>query len=356
MWHKNILERKYLIYQYVRIGVICALIYGFIEYFVDKNSDNPDLLIPLLIRASCAGALIMVTAAIFEITYRRFLSSRTFLFLLITRSIVYTIIITFWMIIINTVWLFISRGFSFWEGLVDYITDESYLFNLTFIFILMIIVLAINQINSLNKKGALGNFLLGRYNVPKGVDRIFCFADLKNSTGIAEHLGHLKYAAFLKDYYADVSYAIERCKGEVYQYIGDEVVIIWNYEIGTANQNCLQCFFKMKAEVEKRQDYYKQTYGFVPLFRTGMHCGPVTVTWVGGKRKEILYLGDVLNTAKRIQDSCKRLEQDYLMSKDVLDLFSDPSDFEFRFIEESILRGKEESIQIFTVRGVTPAG
>jgi hypothetical protein len=44
------------------------------------------------------------------------------------------------------------------------------------------------------------------------------------------------------------------------------------------------------------------------------------------------------------------------MSKDVLDLFNDPLDLEFRFMEESILRGKEDSIQIFTIRGVTPAG
>lgn len=355
MWRQTIIERRFLIYQYVRIGVVLALIYAVIEYFVDKNSENPELLLPLLIRAAIGGALVMLSAAIFEIMYRRVLSKKTFLFLLVSRSVVYTLIITFWMVVINVIWLFLSRGFSFWEGLIDYITDESYVYNLSFIFILMIIVLTINQINSLNKKGALGNFLLGRYNVPKGVERIFCFVDLQNSTGIAEQLGHLKYAAFLKDYYTDVSYAIERCKGEVYQYIGDEVVIIWNYGVGTANQNCLQCFFGMKAEIEKRKDYYNRTYGFVPLFRAGMHSGRVTVTWVGGNRKEILYLGDVLNTAKRIQDSCKRLQQDFLMSKDVLDLFIDHSTLEFRFMEESILRGKEEAILIYTLQENTTA-
>ena len=313
MWRQKIIDNKYLIYQYVRIGLVGAFLYAIVEYYVDKQTAYPELFIPLLIRALLGGSLIMFSAALFEITFRRILSTGTFLFLLAIRSFFYTLIITFWMIVINTIWLYLSRGFSFTEGLFDYITDASYLQNLSFIFVMMIVVLTINQVNSLNKKGALRNFLLGRYNVPKEVDRIFCFVDLKNSTGIAEQLGHLRYASFLKDYYADVSQAIERCQGEVYQYIGDEVVISWSYVTGTADQNCMQCFFQMKKEIEKRKEYFEGKYGFFPQFRAGMHGGRVTVTWVGGKRKEIMYLGDVLNTSKRLQEGCKLCKKVYTL-------------------------------------------
>ena len=349
MWRQNLIENRYLIYQYVKVGVFFALIYAFVEYFVDKSSENPELLIPLIIRACIGGAVVMFSAAIFEISFRRLLARKTFLFHLMIRSLVYTFIISFWMITINIIWLWISRGFTVGESFYDYVTDQSFIINLSTIFFLMVIVLTINQINSLNKKNALRNFLLGRYNVPKEVDRIFCFVDLKNSTGIAEQLGHLKYASFLKDYYADISHAIERCKGEAYQYIGDEVVIVWDYNVGVKNKNCLQCFHAMKTEIEKRKKYFEITYSVFPEFRGGVHCGRVTTTWVGGTRKEIMYLGDVLNTAKRIQESCKRLKRDYLISKSVIALFDDPDSIKTQYLEETTLRGKEEKVELYTL-------
>ena len=73
------------------------------------------------------------------------------------------------------------------------------------------------------------------------------FLDMKSSTTIAESLGHVKYFEMLKEYYSDLSDPIIKYSGEIYQYVGDEIVVSWKLKNGLQNNNCIQCFFAMKA-------------------------------------------------------------------------------------------------------------
>ncbi len=58
--------------------------------------------------------------------------------------------------------------------------------------------------------------------------KIIMFLDLTSSTTIAEKIGDYKYSAFLRDFFYDLDEIIAETKGAVYQYVGDEVVILWN--------------------------------------------------------------------------------------------------------------------------------
>ena len=60
---------------------------------------------------------------------------------------------------------------------------------------------------------------------PKDEKRIFMFLDLKSSTTIAEEIGHRRYFEFISDFIADVTTPILNNHGEIYQYVGDEIVI-----------------------------------------------------------------------------------------------------------------------------------
>jgi adenylate cyclase len=53
------------------------------------------------------------------------------------------------------------------------------------------------------------------------------FVDLLSSTTIAEALGNEKYHNLLHDFYADITNPIIYNKGEIYQYVGDEVIVSW---------------------------------------------------------------------------------------------------------------------------------
>ncbi len=163
----------------------------------------------------------------------------------------------------------------------------------------------------------LKNFFTGKYHTPKEEERIFMFLDMKSSTTLAETLGHVRYFELLEQYYNDLADAIIQNWGDVYQYVGDEIVITWPKKRGIVNNNCIDCFYDMKRALQVKKDRYMKAYGYAPGFKAGLHMGTVTTGEVGALKKEIVYTGDVLNTTARIQSLCNETGKELLVS-DVL--------------------------------------
>jgi adenylate cyclase len=195
--------------------------------------------------------------------------------------------------------------------------------------------------------GIMINLFSGKYHQPRQENRIFMFLDMKSSTTIAEKLGHTRYFELLKSYYNDLSDAIIQYEGEIYQYVGDEIIISWTMEKGIANTNCLRCFCAMKKDLEKRSSFYLKHFGVQPFFKAGLHCGEVTAGEIGALKKEIIFTGDTLNASARIQSLCNRYEVDILLSEDLVHAL--PTQFELKSLGKNELRGKEKSIELFTV-------
>lgn len=161
------------------------------------------------------------------------------------------------------------------------------------------------------------NFFTGKYHRPKEEERIFMFLDMRSSTTMAETLGHVQYFELLQQYYDDLADAIIQNWGEVYQYVGDEIVITWTKQRGIVNNNCIDCFFDMQQALEVKKEHYIKAFGYAPTFKAGLHLGTVTTGEVGALKKEIVYTGDVLNTTARIQALCNETGKELLIS-DVL--------------------------------------
>ena len=172
---------------------------------------------------------------------------------------------------------------------------------------------------------------------------------MKSSTTIAEQLGHIKYFEMLKEYYSDLSEAIIQYSGEVYQYVGDEIIVSWKYETGIADNNCIKCFFAMKKDLAKRADWYYKKFGVRPTFKAGFHFGEVTTGEIGVLKKEIIFTGDVLNATARIQALCNNYEVDLLLSEDLVKSLDLGSEFQVRSLGENELRGKKETIELYTI-------
>ena len=164
--------------------------------------------------------------------------------------------------------------------------------------------------------GNLGRLITARFYTPREVQRIFMFVDLRDSTGIAERLGHLRYSSFLQDCFQDFAIVDEYC-AEIYQYVGDEAVISWSLEKGTKSHNFLAAFFAYKRLLKSRSEYYLKKYGIVPYFKAGLNSGPVVVTEVGAIKRELSFHGDTLNTASRIQGKCNELGAQVLIPENL---------------------------------------
>lgn len=235
------------------------------------------------------------------------------------------------------------------DKLYDFLFSLEFASTLVSIAFSLFVSLFYSEISENIGHGVLMNFFTGKYHQPIEEKRIFLFADMKSSTSIAEQLGHIKYFELLKEYYSDFSDAIIRHSGEVYQYIGDEIVISWKYEDGIKNNNCINCFFAMKEALKKKADWYSVTFKVMPTFKAGLHLGEVTTGEIGALKKEIIFTGDVLNTTARIQGLCNTYDVDILISEDLINELQLGSAFQIKSLGKNELKGKEEGIELYTV-------
>lgn len=207
----------------------------------------------------------------------------------------------------------------------------------------------IRQVDTKFGPGNLFNMLIGRYQSPKVEDRIFMFLDLKNSTPYAEKLGHLKYSRMLQDCFRDIARVVNKYSADIYQYVGDEIVLTWKSERGLSNLNCLRLFFSFRDTLVSRSNYYINKYGIVPEFKAGLNCGHVTVAEIGSFKREIAYHGDVINTASRIQCQCNSYGKKLLASGQLIKRLSGLNGYDVEFTASARLKGKKLPVEIYSV-------
>lgn len=206
------------------------------------------------------------------------------------------------------------------------------------------------QINDKFGQGMLSSFISGKYHRSRKEERIFMFVDLIGSTTIAEQLGNDMYYKLLKDFFADITDSIIYNGGNIYQYVGDEVVISWKCGEKTIRDEFLNCYFDMRKQIDAKREKYESNYGLVPDFKAAVHFGAVTVGEIGIIKRELTFSGDVLNTASRMLGYCKEYEKNILISEKLKDyLASTNGQFDFSRMGEQLLRGKSEKTGIYTV-------
>ncbi|MEM7550808.1 MAG: adenylate/guanylate cyclase domain-containing protein [Bacteroidota bacterium] len=229
--------------------------------------------------------------------------------------------------------------------LIEFNSIIPYLFWLVVVIITMIMLL----VNDKYGPGVFKKFLLGKYFEPTREERIFMFLDLRSSTTIAEKLGESKYFNFLKDVFKYSTPPILNFKGEIYQYVGDEIVISWPLKNGLENQNCINCFFEIQKVLDKKNFYFKDHYGIMPEFKAGLHTGKVMTGEIGLVKREIAFSGDVLNTTARIQSKCNDFKVNILLSKDLINLL-DVKILKIKLTElgQISLKGKSNEVSLYT--------
>jgi adenylate cyclase len=236
-----------------------------------------------------------------------------------------------------------------WERLGAYLTSLTHLSTSLQLAVALGVSLFYAEVSENIGHGVLINLVTGKYHRPTEETRIFLFSDMNASTSIAEKLGHVRYFELLKEYFADMSDAIVSQSGEVYQYVGDEIVVSWGLQAKGDAAACVRCFFAMKRDLAKRAGWYRETFGVVPTFKAGMHCGSVTTGEIGELKKDIIFTGDVLNATARIQALCAELEVDVLISGQLASHLDLEPEFQFEPLGSRDLRGRDEMVELFTI-------
>ena len=267
---------------------------------------------------------------------------------LFIRTLLYSLLICTILTLVLSVEISYAEQIIYSDALLQYIKSplfqRDYLFSISIVFLILFIIQIIQLIGRAN----FFRLIFGVYHKPREVYRIYMFLDLKDSTEIAEKLGNRTYSNLIKDFFFDISDAIILYKGEIYQYVGDEIVVVW--PIDYSNSACILCFFKMKEIIEDKKDMYKSKYGVEVQFKAGIHAGKVIVTEVGKIKKEIVYHGDVLNTTSRIEGKCNELNQQLLISEDMLSHIPPENDFIIEEEGQIELKGKSQKLRLYGVQ------
>lgn len=277
-----------------------------------------------------------------------------FRYVILKRTAFYIGLISFATLLVLFVFDSIEKDLSIWSAIRSrYVLNFlKYDFIIIFFFSVLVsfIINFFRQIIRVLGAKVILNMLIGRYRRPSAENRIFVFLDLKSSTEIGENLGAAVYSELLQDFFMDIANPVEETAGEIYQYVGDEVVLTWKIEEAEKNDNCIDCFFMIRDKVQSRKSYYADKYGIVPDFKAGIHAGKSIVTEVGDLQKEIVYHGDVLNTASRIQKECNNLNASLLVSNALVNQIEiDENKYKVESIGYFFLKGKTRGIELLSV-------
>lgn len=356
-------KAKYNISRIAPFGFIwlaCGWVFLINDLSLTRNGNlNPEtditITLPVFVFASLAMFILGILIGTMEVLFfynrfrgRNLLAKFGIKFLIYVGILFITIMITY--PIAGAIESGVSPlNYDVLQKLLRFLTSMTFLSTSIQLAIELFLSLIYSSISENLGHNVLRNFFTGKYHTPKVEKRIFMFMDMKDSTSIAEKLGHVKYFDFLQQYYELFSDPIINHQGEVYQYIGDEIVITWDFESGVTQHRCIHCFYEMKKSLQSKRAFFLKEYGVFPDFKAGMHVGDVTTGELGALKKEIVYTGDVLNTTARIQSLCNKFENDLIISKDLVHACSKSSDFLSVHLGNSALKGKSYSIDLFSI-------
>jgi class 3 adenylate cyclase len=200
----------------------------------------------------------------------------------------------------------------------------------------------------------LTNLMLGRYHRPVREERVFLLVDIKGSTALAERYGDERAHAVIASVFFDIDQPILEHGGEVYGYVGDELIASWPLAEGVQDARCLRCLEAIEATLAARAGHYRRALGVAPEIRVVLHAGPIVAGECGDAKLSIVYLGDTLNTAARIEETAKTLGHDILISNDLLARLDVPTSMRVEPLGPIALRGRAQPILLHALRPAAP--
>jgi len=190
------------------------------------------------------------------------------------------------------------------------------------------------------------NFVTGRYHSPVEENRFVLFVDIAGSTGLAERLGGVGIHRFLDRTFRVLTLAVVDYRGEVLDYVGDEVIVTWPERGGAIDCRPLRCFVVMRDELQRASSQFEQEFGVVPRIRGSLHFGPVIVGEIGDVKRAIVFNGDVMNTAARLEELSRKVDGGFLASRAAMERFKSDPPFTIRDLGRLPIRGRADGIDV----------
>ncbi|MBR9998683.1 MAG: PAS domain S-box protein [Cyclobacteriaceae bacterium] len=148
------------------------------------------------------------------------------------------------------------------------------------------------------------------------------FCDIRSFTSISERLNPNQIVNFLNIYYSMMSEVINRHKGVINQFVGDEIFVSFGAPIPIPDPEvaAVRCALDMVSKLNEINDRLRSMIQENVVTGIGINYGPVIAGNLGSDdRLSYSITGDAVNTAKRIESLTRNLPNAILISESIYD-------------------------------------
>lgn len=222
---------------------------------------------------------------------------------------------------------------GFWEAVI-FSAVMSLVLNLVF------------AITNIIGRNTLLSLVIGRYHAPVEENRFVLFVDIAGSTALAERLGGLGIHRFLDKTFRTLTGSVVDYRGEILDYVGDEIIVTWREKSGAIDCRPLRCFLAMRETLERLQSRFESEFGAAPRIRGSLHFGPVIIGEIGDIKRAIVFNGDVMNTAARLEELSRDVDGGFLASQAAIARFKAAPPIPLHALGVRDIRGKSDGIAV----------
>ncbi|MEL6652973.1 MAG: response regulator, partial [Bacteroidota bacterium] len=170
------------------------------------------------------------------------------------------------------------------------------------------------------------------------------FSDIRDYTVLAESLSPEDTFRFVNAFVGRMGPVIKNNGGFVQQFLGDGIMSVFQHhpedslKAAIGMQQTLIAYNKQRAALKRR----------LIQVGIGMHTGPLIMGIIGDNlRADTATISDTVNTASRMEGLCKYFGASIILSEAVYRQLKQPEAYQFRWIGEVQVKGKQEPIQTY---------
>jgi class 3 adenylate cyclase len=195
----------------------------------------------------------------------------------------------------------------------------------------------------------------------KSRDVTVLFSDIESFTTICEKISPQVVLSVLSTYFAIASEVISGFNGTLLEFIGDGLLVCWNAPATVQNhslkaiQACVEMQNRCRLLSENDGNWTEalRLVGKTHLrVRMGVHTGQLLCGNIGASnRMKYGMLGDVVNTASRLEELNKRYQTSIIVSEAVVEAARVKKTFLTRVIDRVAVKGKDQGLTLYEVLG-----
>jgi adenylate cyclase len=178
------------------------------------------------------------------------------------------------------------------------------------------------------------------------------FVDLRDSTGITEHMPPERIGDFLTRFRRRITRAVHEHGGLIEKFSGDGALVIFGVPEAKPDdgRRALACAKRLVRAID---EWNEDRAPASPLsVVVGIHAGTCFCGVVGdGSRLEFTVVGDAVNVAARLEALAKRHDEPLIASREALERAGEGPGDEWRPLGAKRLRGHEALVEVFAYSG-----